>query len=61
MAQSSYGKFVEEKNLFPFRAETQFLGHPACVVFHTQYCFLPLASGKKQKKLNKYQMLCIQL
>ena len=34
--RSSYGKFVDEKNLFPARAETQFLGRLACVLFNTQ-------------------------
>jgi len=35
-AQSSFGKSVEEKNVFRARAETEFLGRPACVVFNTQ-------------------------
>jgi len=35
-AQSSYAKFVEEKNLFPAGAETQLLGRLASVPFNTQ-------------------------
>jgi len=35
-AQSSYGKFVEEKNVFPARAEAEFLGRPTCVIYNTQ-------------------------
>jgi len=36
-AQSSYAKFVDEKNLFPARAETQFPGRLPCPTQYTNY------------------------